>query len=147
MRTLILTLLLPLLSMAIIPRDGYQQCLNASNKLESPADRDSEKIRCFQISRHKTSIDACLNLARVLEHTSSTDSLILSCLSENIVKIKMPECVSMAKKLYYSDNRDRALWMCLENKPVRNSKCKALANEMTFPYNKNVALNYCLLKN
>lgn len=146
-QAILITVLLPLLSFAMVARDGYQQCLNSSNKLESPADRDSEKIKCFQMSRHKTSIDTCLNLSRVLEHTNSSDSLILLCLSENIVKIKMPECISTAKKLYYSENKDRALWMCLENKPVRSSKCKEITNEMTFPHNKNTAFNYCLLKN
>jgi len=140
MKNLLLLILLPLISLAANTRDSYRICLNASNKLESPADRDTEKINCFNQSRVRTSVDACLNLARVLEHTSASDSLILGFINDNILSLQMDECVSTAKKLYYSENRDKALWSCLESHPVRHTRCKRITDEMTFLHNRNVAL-------
>lgn len=147
MKKLILLFLLPLVSLAANTRDTYRLCLNASNKLESPADRDAEKINCFNQSRVRKSVDTCVGLARVLEHTSASDSLVLGCINDNIFRMKMDECVSTAKKLYYSENRDKALWTCIENNPVKRTRCKIITDEMTFPHNRNVALNYCLMKN
>lgn len=147
MKSLLLFFLLPLFSLAANQRDTYRVCLSASNKLESPADRDTEKIDCFNQGRVRKSMDACLKLARVLEHTSSADSLILDCINDNILKMKIDECVGTAKKLYYSENRDKALWQCLENHPVKRNRCKSVSDEMTFPHNKSVALNFCLMKN
>ncbi len=153
MMKFILTLLLPLFSIASVPVSKYQSCLNLSNKLESPAERDAEKILCFNQfnrggrSQIKKSMEACLGLASVLEHTTASDSLILSWMSDNILDVKMSECISVAKKLNYSDTRDKALWMCIENKKMRRSKCQDVTDEMTYPHNKNVALNYCLMKN
>lgn len=147
MKNILLVFLLPLLSLAANPRDSYRMCLNASNKLESPADRDAEKINCFNQGRAKKSVDLCLNLARVLEHTTASDSLIVGCINDSIFKMKIDECVGTAKKLYYSENRDKALWMCIENISFKRSRCKSITDEMTFPHNRNVALNYCLTKN
>lgn len=147
MKNILLFFLLPLLSLAANPRDSYRMCLSASNKLESPADRDAEKINCFNQGRAKKSVDLCLNLARVLEHTTSSDNLVVGCINDNIFKMKMDECVATAKKLYYSDTRDRALWTCIENISVKRSRCKAITDEMTFPHNRNIGLNYCLSKN
>ena len=147
MKKLILTLLFPILSFATVTVDSYQSCLNASNKLESPADRDAQKVVCFNKGSVKKTLDTCLGLARVLEHTTTSDSLIMSCLSDNVLQIKVSTCLDTAKKLYYSENRDRAIWMCIENKPVKKSKCKEITDDITFPHNKNVVLNYCLMKN
>ncbi len=147
MKNFLLFILLPLVSFAANTHDTYRMCLNASNKLESPADRDAEKINCFNQSRVRTSVDSCLSLARVMEHTTSSDSLVLGCLNDNILRIKIDECVRTAKKLYYSENRDKALWSCLENHTIKRTRCKTISDEMTFPHNRNVALNYCLMKN
>jgi hypothetical protein len=147
MSRILLTILFPLLSFAMVPVDSYKSCLNASNKLESPADRDAEKVLCFNKGPVKKTLDTCLSLARVLEHTTASDSLIMSCLSDSILQIKVTTCLDTANKMYYSENRDRAIWMCIENKPVKRSKCKQITDDITFPHNKIVVLNYCLMKN
>lgn len=152
MKNLLLVLILPFISLAANQRDIYRTCLDASNKLESPADRDAEKINCFNKTyqkkeTEKKSIGVCLKLARVLEHTSSSDMLVINCINDNIFKMTLDECIGTAKKLYYSDNRDKALWSCLEDQPVKRSRCKSIADEMTFPHNRNVALNFCLGRN
>ncbi len=144
---ILLGLLLPFLALAIVPREGYQNCLKATNKLESPADRDAEKIECYNSDRAKKSVDRCVGLAKVLEHTSTSDLLLLSCVSENLSKMNVSECVNVAKKLYYAENRDRAIWICVENKPMKDSKCREVTNEMTYPHTKSVALNFCNSRN
>lgn len=147
MKKTFLIALLPFVTFAIAPNSKYQSCLDASNKFESPADRDGEKVDCFNRGRIRKSLSTCLNLARILEHTSTADSLILSCLSENISELKLADCLGTSKKLYYSENRDKAYWMCLENKPIGRSQCKEITDKMTYPHNRNIALNYCLMKN
>lgn len=148
MKLWILLILAPMLSFAVVQRDSYQICLNSTNRAESPADRDAAKVDCFNKQvRAKRTVDTCTKLARVLEHTSASDALILDCLADNILKLKLSECVATAKKLTYSENRDKALWSCIENRRATINECKGIVQEMTFPHNKNVALNYCRMNN
>lgn len=147
MKYLMLYLLLPILALAANPRDRYRLCLDSSNKLESPADRDAKKVECYKNGQARRSIPLCINLARVLEHTSASDTLILDCLSDNILRVKFDECVNTAKKIHYAETRDRALFLCMENHPIRATRCRSFSEELTYPHNKAVALQYCTMKN
>lgn len=143
----ILMLLLPIMSLAIAQRDTYQICLNSTNRMESPADRDAQKVECYNNqARAQRTIGVCIKLARILEHTSASDTLLINCLSDNILKITIDECVATAKKMIYSENKDNAIWMCLENHAVRRNSCKKISEAMTFPHRKAAALNFCLTK-
>ncbi|MBL7544929.1 MAG: hypothetical protein JNL11_14015 [Bdellovibrionaceae bacterium] len=141
-----LIFLLPLISFAANTRDTYRTCFNASNKLESPADRDAEKIHCFN-SLPRRPMNLCLNLAGVLEHTSTSDALILDCISTNILKMKIETFLETTKSLHYAESKDKAIWTYLEHHAVQSSQCKRITDKMVYPHNRNVALNYCLLRN
>lgn len=147
MKYLMLFVLLPILALAANPRDRYRICLDGTNKLESPADRDSKKIECYRNGQARKSVPLCLNLARVLEHTTAADSLIMECLADNVLRIKFEDCVSTSKKLHYAESRDKALFMCMENHPIRSSRCRGFSEEMTYPHNKAVAYQHCMMKN
>lgn len=130
-----------------ISKNDYQFCLQQSNKLNNPYDRDQRKISCFRkFNRHLTS-NSCTSLAKRLEYSSMSDELLQDCIG--YFGNSANDCVKISKSMNYGENRDAGLWSCLNLNAVKNVKkrCLEVANNMIFPHNKNHAIAFCTYQN
>ena len=144
---LILFLLLSLscttFSATPILQSTYKACLSRSNQLETPNERDAEKLSCFQKFKKFLPLNSCTSLAPVLEYTQNTDKQLFSCIDLN--RLSINNCLAISNKMIYAENNDALIWTCIQNlKNVRRQKeCTKLAGNMRLPHNKITAVQYC----
>jgi hypothetical protein len=127
--------------------NDYQQCLQHSNKLNNPFDRDQRKITCFRKFNKSLDTQACISLSKKMEYSSMGDELLQDCTV--YFGNSARECVKLSKSMNYGEARDASLWNCIRMESVLNSKkaCQAVAANMIFPHNKNHALALCAYQN
>lgn len=127
--------------------ESYNHCLNQSNKLQNPYERDTKKVLCFQKHRHILNINSCTSLSTRLEYTYIADELLGSCI--DYFGNTADRCTQIAKNMHYGENRDQGLWTCIQLKSIKNVRtaCLTIAKNMTLPHNKKRAYDFCLYEN
>lgn len=127
--------------------NDYQQCLQHSNKLNNPFDRDQRKITCFRKFNKNLNTQACISLSKKMEYSSMADELLQDCTS--YFGNAASECVKLSKSMNYGEARDASLWNCIRLESVLNSKktCQSVASNMIFPHNKSHAMAFCAYQN
>lgn len=125
----------------------YQLCLNHSNKLNNPYERDQKKINCFDKFKKNLNTSSCIALSKKLEYSSMAEELLENCLG--YFGQSPNECLRLSRNMTYGESKDAGLWSCLSLESTKKSKktCLQIANNMTLPHNKNRALELCLYQN
>ncbi|MCK6597282.1 MAG: hypothetical protein L6Q37_02875 [Bdellovibrionaceae bacterium] len=142
---LILLLTLSSISFSATPlfESTYKTCLIKSNQLNTPNDRDTEKLNCFNKFKKFLSLNSCTSLAGVLEYTQNKDKQLFSCIDLN--RMNVNSCIDLSNKMIYAENNDALRWTCIQNlKNLRKqSECLKLAKNMRLPHNRITAVQYC----
>lgn len=125
----------------------YQVCLNHSNKLNNPFERDQKKISCFARFKKTLNVTSCISLSKKLEYSSMSEELLSDCLE--YFGSSPNECLRLSKSMIYGESKDAGLWSCLALESTKQSKktCLQMAGNMTLPHNKNRALEFCMYQN
>lgn len=127
--------------------NDYQLCLQHSNKLNNPFERDQRKVTCFRKFSKSLNTQACISLSKKMEYSSMADELLQDC--TGYFGNSANECVKLSKNMNYGEARDSSLWNCIRLESVLNSKkaCQAVAANMIFPHNKSHAMAFCVYQN